>query len=154
MTRDKGLQALPEQMIAMTVEEHLRAAQESLQHSDQEFEAGENQQGSEKLWGAASHSVLAVAKVRGWPFVESSSRRQAVGRLSEEYDDPLLVPGYIVAQHFHANFYNDFMEDDEIEADRPMVHRFVHRMLDLVEAQASHTEKAARQEIADTREDD
>ena len=136
MIKDKGLQALPEQMIAMTVEEHLRTAREFLQHSDREFEAGENLQGSEKLWGAASHSVLAVAKRRGWRFGKSASRRIAVRRLTEEYDDPTLDLGYAVAELFHANFYNDFMEDEAIEMDRPMVHRFVHRMLDLVEAQA------------------
>ena len=136
MIKDKGLQALPEQMIAMTVEEHLRTAREFLQHSDREFEAGENLQGSEKLWGAASHSVLAVAKRRGWRFGKSASRRIAVRRLAEEYDDITLVPGYLAAEHFHANFYNDSMEDDVIEMARPVVHSFVHRMLDMVEAQA------------------
>ena len=135
MIKDMGLQALPEQMIAMTVEEHLRTAREFLQHSDREFEAGENLQGSEKLWGAASHSVLAVAKRRGWRFGKSASRRIAVHRLAEEYDDPLLASDYATVELFHANFYNDFMEDEAIEMDRPMVHRFVHRMLDLVEAQ-------------------
>ena len=113
------------------VEDHARKALEFLEHSDREFAAGDESQGSEKLWGAASQAVMAIAKQRGWRYGKSGARATAVTRIAEEYDEPLLVSDYGLAEAFHANFYHEFMEDDVIERDRPLVHRFVHRILDL-----------------------
>ena len=53
-------------------------------------------------------------------------------RLAEEYDEPLSATSFSVAHKFHANFYRDFMEDEEIARDRPMVDSFVRRIVDLV----------------------
>ena len=39
----------------MTVEEHIETALEFLQLVEQELNAGDIRQGSEKLWGAAAH---------------------------------------------------------------------------------------------------
>ena len=103
-----------------------------LDHSDRESADGDAMQGSEKLWGAASHAITAVAKQRGWPFGKYRARAEAVKRLAQEYDDPLLDAYFSVARQFHNNFYRDFMEDDDIEDDRPKVHNFVHRVVDIV----------------------
>ena len=120
-------------------EDHIRIARDFLEHSDREFDAGDHLQGSEKLWGAASHAVTAIAKQRGWAFSKYNHRRNAVDRLAEEYNDRALSLGYSVAQKFHANFYHDSMEDDEIERDRPMVHEFVHRILGMVNSPGDQT---------------
>ena len=117
----------------MTVEEHARTALQFLEHSDREFAARDTMQGSEKLWGAASHAVTAIAKQRGWRFGKYGHRAAAVDRLAEEYGEPSLALGYAVARKFHANFYYDFLEDDELTHDRPMVHDFVRRILGMVE---------------------
>ena len=53
-------------------------------------------------------------------------------RLAEEYDEPPSATNFSVAQKFHANFYRDFMEDEEIARDRPMVDSFVRRIVDPV----------------------
>ena len=140
----------------MTAQDHARAALEFLEHSDREFAAGDTMQGSEKLWGAASHAVTAIAKQRGWRTGEGWDRRTpagmvvwgdvfdvyshrvaAVKRLAEEYNDPSLAPSYGLANKFHANFYYDFMEDEVIEQEGPFVHAFVHRILSMMEAPAS-----------------
>ena len=121
----------------MTVEEHLQAALQFLEHSDREFEAVDIMQGSEKLWGAASHALTAIAKQRGWAFSKYNHRRNAVRRLAEEYQDDLLVASHSVALKFHANFYHDTMEDQEIEDDRPVVHNFVRRIVGMVEESGS-----------------
>lgn len=119
----------------MTTEEHLQAALDFLRHSDEQFAAGDALQGSEKLWGAASHAVTAIAKQRGWPYGKYRARVTAVNRLSEEYNEPVL-PAYLsIARQFHNNFYRDFMEDDDIEDDRPKVHAFVHRIAALLKEQ-------------------
>ena len=36
-----------------------------------------------------------------------------------------------VAEKFHANFYHDFMEDFQLDADRPTVNNFVESLLTL-----------------------
>ena len=89
-------------------------------------------QGSEKLWGAASHAITAIAMKRNWRHGKYSARVAAVDRPAEEYDEPLLATSFSVAQKFQANFYRDFMEDEEIARDRPMVDSFVRRIVDLV----------------------
>ena len=119
----------------MTVEEHLRTAMEFLEHADREFTAGDTLQGSEKLWGAASHAVLSIAKKRGWRFGKYNARVAAVDRLAQEHDDPLLSASFSVAQKFHTNFYRDSMEEDEIERDRPIVGAFVRRIAVLVQGE-------------------
>ena len=53
-------------------------------------------------------------------------------RLEEEHNDPLFVGGFAVAEKFHKNFFHDEMEEYEIVVDRPYVHRFVHRVLELI----------------------
>ena len=117
----------------MTLEQHAQTALQFLEHAEREFAAGENLQGSEKLWGAASHAVTAIAMKRGWPSNKYRDRKAAVSRLTEEYNDPSLAMGLALAHKFHANFYRDFIEDEDLETDRPLVELFVRRVVDMVE---------------------
>ena len=112
----------------MITTEHIQTAREFLEKSDRYFAEGDELQGSEKMWGAAAHSVMAVAQQRGWSFGDHRSLRTAVRRLAEEQDDPLIEASFGVAEKFHANFYHKFMQDYEFDRDRPAVRRFVERM--------------------------
>ncbi len=118
----------------MVTQEHLQTARDFLADSDREFAAGESLQGSEKLWGAAAHAVMAAAQQRGWPCGKHGNLKTAAGRLAEETGDSLFREGFTNAEKFHANFYHDFMEDFQLAADRPVVHDFVTRLLALIEA--------------------
>lgn len=108
-----------------------------LAQSDREFDAGDRRQGSEKLYGAATQAVIAAAKQRGWQYRTHSATKNAVVQLESEYQDPLLIAGFLAAEKFHKNFFHDEMEDYEIVADRPIVHRFVNRLVALVNDHAS-----------------
>ena len=116
----------------MIVQEYIHTAQDFLAAADRELAAGEVLQGSEKLWGAASHAIMAVAQQRGWPFGSHRALKLAADRLAAEHDDPALRSGFVAAQQFHANFHHDFMEHDDLERTRPVVHDFVARVLDLM----------------------
>ena len=120
----------------MEQEDHGRQAQEFLSASDNEFDAGDPLQASEKLWGAATHAVMAVAMRRDWPCRTHRSMKNAVSRIQQETGEDYLAEGFGIAEKFHRNFYHDEMQDYEIEVDRPSVHRFVHRMLALLETPA------------------
>ena len=117
----------------MLTQEHTQTAQDFLIASDREFAAGDILQGSEKLWGAAAHAVMAIAQRRGWRFGDHRALQAAADRLSDELREPLLSSDFGLAQKFHANFYHDFMQDYEIDRNRPAVHRFVNRVLSLPE---------------------
>ena len=117
----------------MLVQEHAQTAQEFLGVSDHEFMAGDNLQASEKLWGAASHALMAAAQQRGWRYTKYRDLKVAAHKLSEETSDPLIVAGFIAAQQFHANFYHDFIEDYDYDDDRSVVKDFINRVLTLVD---------------------
>ena len=123
----------------MLTTEHAQTARDFLVAADIELADGELVQGSEKLWGAAAHAVIAVAQQRGWQHRSHRSMKNAVIRIADELskDDELLgetiLLGFATAEKFHRNYYHDDMEDYERDADRPAVHRFVHRMLALIE---------------------
>ena len=120
----------------MTAEEHARTALTFLDQSEQEFDAGDVLQGSEKLWGAASHAVLAVSKQRGWPTGSHRAIWNATTRLAQERNEPLLQAELSVAEKFHMNFYgggfyNPFSESGAMERDRSIVADFVRRVVGL-----------------------
>ena len=121
----------------MTIADHIQAARNFLDHSNREFAAGERMQESEKLWGAASQAVTALAKTRGWPHGRYNHRKHAVETVAGELNDTSLVLEFKLAHKFHANFYYDFLEDEDVQEDRLLVSNFVHRILAMVEDAAS-----------------
>lgn len=115
----------------MLTTDHIETAQRFLDDADREYEAGDIMQASEKLWGAASQVVIAEMKSRG---LEPRSHRemvQAVEMLAQEFEDRSLRDMFGIARAFHQNFYNGTMADYEFEADRPAIHLFVKRMLEI-----------------------
>ena len=117
----------------MNSQEHAQAARDFLVASDREFVAGDDLQGSEKLYGAATHVVSALAQQRGWQYRSHRAMKNAVSSLEREYDDPLVLAGFLAAERFHIHFFHRDMEDYEIELNRPIVHRFVNHMLALLD---------------------
>ncbi len=121
----------------MLTTDHAQTAEGFLADSDREFDAGDTLQASEKLWGAAAHAIMAVAQQRGLEYGTHRTLINSARQIAEQQDDDLLRSemrmGILAAQHFHSTFYNGTMEPEDIEYDRPLVHRFVALMLDLLE---------------------
>ena len=113
----------------MSPTEHRQVALDFLAASDEEFERGDVLQGAEKLWGAAAHAVMSVAQEQGWPHNSHRSLKNAAIKISKDAQNPLIEHGFSIAEKFHRHFYHDSMEDWEREADRPLVHDFVRRVL-------------------------
>ena len=122
----------------MSALEHAQTARNFLVASDREFDAGDHLQGSEKLYGAATQVIIAICQQRGWRYNNHRSMKWAVTELTRECDDDAVADaitgGFIAAENFHRNFFHDHMEDYQMEADRPTVHRFVARLLTLVDS--------------------
>ena len=115
----------------MLTQEHVQTAREFLDAADDEFAAGDVLQASEKMWGAASHAVMAIAQQRGWPYGSHRALSNAVRQLAEEQPDESLRSEFSTAEGFHANFYHGYLEDFQIEDYRVIIRRFVNRMLAL-----------------------
>ena len=116
----------------MTSQEHAQTARDFLVASDRKFAAGDDLRGSEKLYGATTHVVSALAQQRGWQYRSHRSMKNAAFRLADEYDDPLVLAGFLAAERFHIHFFHQDLEDYDIELNRPVVHRFVNHMLALL----------------------
>ena len=113
----------------MATSERTQAARDFLEASDREFAAGDNRQASEKLWGAATQVVIAMAEERGWDYGGHHAMKVAVDRLATEYQDESIVTWFSIAEKFHANFYHNFMQGYQLDSDRPRVRDFVERLL-------------------------
>ena len=77
--------------------------------------------------------VIAASKQRGWRYNSHRDNKNATSRLADEYDDPNLLTGFSAAEMFHHHYLYGSREDYEIAVDRPGVHRYVRRMVELVE---------------------
>ena len=119
----------------MTTQQHAQTARDFLAASDREFAAGDHLQGSEKLYGAATQAIIAICQQRGWKYNSHRSMKWAVNELAKEVGEPYISGGYIAAENFHRNFFHDHMEDYERESDRPTVHLFVNRMLEVLDSE-------------------
>ena len=85
-----------------------------------------------RRWPWASSAVGVVARV--------VTVREIARNLAEQYGEPLIASHYGIAEKFHANFYHDFMEEEEIEEDQPMIRQLVHRLIEIVEDYTPDTE--------------
>ena len=112
----------------MLATEHVETAHQFLNDADREFEAGDTLQASEKLWGAASHVVIAEMQRREMKTSGHRAMILAVRQISEDHGDMELRPGFATARALHANFYHGFMEDYEYAENRELVLRFVERI--------------------------
>ncbi len=117
---------------AMTIAERSQAALAFLDDAEREFAAGDARQASEKLWGAATDAITAVALERGWKHASHRDMKNAVQRLAVEPGNNYLDAQFAAVEKFHINFFHDALEDHQIEADKPIAHAFVHRTLALL----------------------
>lgn len=117
----------------MIIEERKETALKFLADAEREFAAGDTLQASEKMWDAAAHSIMAVARQRGWPFGNHRVMINAARRIASELDDGDLRAGLAAAQLFHSNFYHDHMEEADLQPNAEIVRLFVDKMLALLE---------------------
>ena len=115
-----------------SVAEYAAQALKFLEQSDAEFAAGDDRQGAEKLYGAATQAVIAAAKQRGWGYRSHRANKNATQHLAVEYADESLVAGFGLAEKFHIHFHHGDMEDYQIAIDRPVVHNYVHRLVAVI----------------------
>ena len=96
-------------------EEYKRTGQRYIRQADAEFEKGDFLQASEKAWGAASEYVKSLAALRGLPHESHREIRIAVNHIVSETGWRQIRPLFAVAEGMHANFYEAWMPEEEME---------------------------------------
>ena len=94
-----------------------------------ELANGDRLQASEKGWGAASHGVKAIAEGRGWRHKSHADLFDVVRRLTNEMEQPEIRTLFKVANELHINFYEGWLDDEDIARDIESVRRLL-AMLD------------------------
>lgn len=111
-------------------EKHTRLARQLLDDARHEIAAGDLVQGSEKLWGATSQALMAYCASHGMPHGKYANRRHAAFELAEQMDNPFIRATFGVAQSCHSNFYNDWMEQEDLDGYLPDIEALVNMVLD------------------------
>ena len=106
-----------------------------LNQAEEEFARGDLLQASEKGWGATSQMLKALASERGWQHRRHNNLYEAVDKLIEETNDYEFRPLFAAAGALHTNFYEEFLEDDEVHDHLDQVIRFVDKMEALLAAE-------------------
>ena len=114
-------------------QDYINNAREFLEASEREFANGDHRQGAEKLYGSACQVVIAASIRNGWDCDTHRATKNNTQRLANQHNDPFLIDGFTIAETFHRHFFHNSKEDYEINIDRPRVHAYVDRMLELLE---------------------
>ena len=117
----------------ISVPDHILMAQALLEEADDEFAAGKILKGSEMLWGAVSHALIAVALLQGRPYNSHGALRNVATRLPDVPGRPQGKSEFGRAEEFHINFYHGQLTDGQVEDNQPKVRRFVARLLSTVQ---------------------
>ena len=112
-----------------TSEKHTRLAHQLLGDAKREIAAGDLVQGSEKLWGATSQALKAYCASRGLPHSKYAHRRHALFEMANQLNNPFIRAAFGVAESCHANFYNDWMEQEHLDSYVPDIEELVSIIL-------------------------
>ncbi len=112
----------------MLAETHLEVSRDFLVHAKEQLALGNSLQASEKGWGAAAHAVKAVAERRGRRHSSHRDLFRVINGIAAEMDSKDILDLFSIANALHQNFYEGWMEDENI--DRGLVG--VKRLLDIL----------------------
>ena len=112
------------------IEKHTILARKLLEDAEAEIAAGDLVQGGEKLWGATSQALRAYCESHGLPHGRYQHRRRAVLDLAEELGNPTIRMAFGIAQACHGNFYNDSIEQEDMETYLPDIRELVRVILE------------------------
>ena len=114
--------------------EYAATARKYMEDSSRELLSPDYRQASEKLWGAATQAIMAVAALRGWEYESHRAMQNAVKQLVQETGDHELTVGFQAAERLHINFYHGGLEFYQVSDFAVSVHRFVDGVLAMVDA--------------------
>ncbi len=110
------------------VEMHLRTSRQFMRQAQEEFDAGDRLQASEKAWGAAAHAVKAIAEQRGLAHKTHARLFIAVDHIAEDTECPELRTLFSHASSLHQNFYENWQTDKFVQDGINQVRQLVEKL--------------------------
>ena len=96
-------------------ERHIQISQRFIPHAEEWYEKGNMPEASEIAWDAAAHYLKSIAKRRGWQNRSHRDLFRVVRLLSDESDDPGEMRTMFRSMNgLHANFYEDWLDDEAV----------------------------------------
>lgn len=92
-------------MVTSAVNDHLKLARDFLARSKEYLAEGDLHQASERGWGAASHTIRAVAAANRWEYEHHDQFDNVVVNASHRYRQPSLIRMSDAAHALHVSFY-------------------------------------------------
>jgi len=87
-----------------------------LENGLRSLQEGDVEKTGEFLWGSMAAAVKAVAARRGLSLQSHRDIRRYARRLATEEGEPEIFGDFLQAEHLHANFYEVFLEREDLEA--------------------------------------
>ena len=115
---------------AQPIEEHHVHSLRLMAHAEEQLDAGNRIQASEKAWGAVAHQLKVVAARRGWKYETHSDSHSIARRLSIELADTELHTLFRVATALRHNFYADTIPIENLRIDIADVKKLLAKLRD------------------------
>ncbi|MBM3942033.1 MAG: hypothetical protein FJ316_03735 [SAR202 cluster bacterium] len=87
-----------------------------LENSLHHLQAGEIAKAGEFLWGSVATALKAVAARRDRGLRSHRELRAFARELARDSGQPDLWDKYLTAEHLHSNFYESFLEREDLDA--------------------------------------
>ena len=116
------------------VEHHRKTSRRLIRQARYELEKrGDRVQACDKASGAVAHAVKAVAAARHWRSNSHNRRRNIVDLLAAEYAMPDFAVMQDAADRLHDNFYEDTMQNYQVQDRLDRVTRLLATFTELLE---------------------
>ena len=103
-------------------------SQRLLRHAQEELDADDLIQASEKAWGAAAHAIKSVAEKWGWYHQGHYRLRAVVDYIVSDRGRDDLLNWYSTVNVLHFNYYEHYFDTDTIQSSINATRNFVAEM--------------------------
>ena len=107
----------------------IKNLREAMAAAGLDYYGGEGEKGSAKMWQSVCAALQTLAEPRGWRCATVAEMREVAAALARETGDCRFIGGFAVAETYFANFAPAFFSDEHDDFARPLVRRFVIRVL-------------------------
>ena len=115
------------------LEQYTAQARHYLENAFATLQQGDVEKAGELLWGSMAEALKGVAARKGIGLRTHREIRRFARTLSAERQEPGIMDAYIRAEHLHSNFYEVFLEVEDLVSEGEVIAVTVRKLLDLAE---------------------
>ncbi|MBI2304614.1 MAG: HEPN domain-containing protein [Chloroflexi bacterium] len=118
------------------MEEYRTQALRYLENAAEVLGKEEWEKGAEFIWGALAEALKAVALSNDRLLRTHSELRRFARELSKERQDPEISEAFARGERLHSDFYESFLDPEDIAEDMEHIRRAVGKLLGLTETRS------------------